>query len=481
MLFNSLLFLIFFPIVFFLYWFLFNKSYKQQNYLLIVASYYFYACWDWRFLFLLIFSTLLDYFSGIKINQCVKDNSRKLWLIISVVINLGFLFAFKYFNFFSESFSDLFQLFGIKLNTVTLDIILPVGISFYTFHGLSYVFDIYNRKILPTTNFIDYSLFVCFFPLLVAGPIERATHLLPQIQRERVFKFNRASEGIRLVLWGAFKKIVIADSLASVVDAIFNNYGNHTGSSLITGAVYFSIQIYCDFSGYTDIALGISKLLGFELLSNFKFPYFSRDIAEFWRRWHVSLSTWFRDYIYIPLGGSKVSKLKAIRNTFIIFLISGFWHGANWTFLFWGGFHALLFIPLLILNRNRKHTGDIVAKGKIIPSFKDFLLIILNFSLVTFAWIFFRSNTLSDGFGYIKGCVSDLNTVPFGISFIPYVIVFVLLDWLQRDSERNVLRFFVRDRLHFKIMRSLFFILLALSIILHFPFVENKSFIYFQF
>jgi len=305
MLFNSLSFAIFLPIVFLCYWFATKGNFKLQNILLLVSSYFFYACWDYRFLFLLIFSTLLDYSTGIKMHGAKNQSMKKFWLALSVCINLGFLGIFKYYNFFASSFADGLSLLGISSSFVTLQVILPVGISFYTFHGLSYVLDIYNNKIEPERNFVDYSVFVSFFPLLVAGPIERATHLLPQIIKKREFDYTKAVDGMRQILWGLFKKIVIADNCAVYANTIFNNSAAYSGSTLVAGALFFSFQIYCDFSGYSDIAIGTARLFGIDLLRNFAFPYFSRDIAEFWRRWHISLSSWFRDYLYIPLGGSK--------------------------------------------------------------------------------------------------------------------------------------------------------------------------------
>ena len=348
MLFNSLSFAIFLPVVFFLYWFVTNKDYKMQNILLLVASYFFYACWDYRFLFLLIFSTVLDYFTGIKMSEAASKNKKRFWFWLSVIINLGFLGIFKYYNFFAASFAEALSHVGLHVNLWTIKVILPVGISFYTFHGLSYVIDIYNDRIKPEKNYIDYAVFVSFFPLLVAGPIERATHLLPQIKQPRRFDYTKALDGMRQILWGLFKKVVIADTCAGYANSIFANYSHYNGSTLLLGALFFTFQIYCDFSGYSDIALGTARLFGIDLLRNFAFPYFSRDIAEFWRRWHISLSTWFRDYLYIPLGGSKGGTWMKVRNTFIIFLVSGFWHGANWTFIIWGGIHALLFhLPAL--------------------------------------------------------------------------------------------------------------------------------------
>jgi len=308
MLFNSISFALFLPAVFFLYWFATKRNLRLQNILLLVSSYFFYACWDWRFMFLLIFSTYLDYFTGIKIHEASNKSIKKSWLWISVIINLGFLGVFKYYNFFVSSFADGLALLGIQSNPTTLQVILPVGISFYTFHGLSYVFDLYKDRIKPEKNFIDYSVFVSFFPLLVAGPIERATHLLPQIRQKRDFNYAKAVDGLRQILWGLFKKVVIADNCAEFANMIFDTSAGYNGSTHVLGALFFTFQIYCDFSGYSDIALGTARLFGIELLRNFAFPYFSRDIAEFWRRWHISLSSWFKDYLYIPLGGSKGGK-----------------------------------------------------------------------------------------------------------------------------------------------------------------------------
>ena len=316
---------------------------------------------------LLILSTAVDYAYGFKVAS-PNRKSAKLFLWLSIINNLGILGVFKYYNFFAVQFQYGFELLGLHTNLILLNIVLPIGISFYTFHGMSYVFDIYRGQQKPVKSFVEYAVFVSFFPLLVAGPIERANHLLPQVQKPRFFSYNQAVEGCRLILWGMFKKVVIADSLADIVDAIFQNHRDYNGITLIVGAIAFSFQIYGDFSGYSDIALGTAKLFGFELLSNFKFPYFSRDIAEFWRRWHISLSSWFRDYLYIPLGGSREGKYRAIRNTFIVFLLSGFWHGASWNFIAWGFIHACGFLPLLLLNSNRKHVNNVVAQDRKLPN-----------------------------------------------------------------------------------------------------------------
>jgi D-alanyl-lipoteichoic acid acyltransferase DltB (MBOAT superfamily) len=480
MLFNSLEFAIFLPIVFFLYWFMAKKSLRVQNMLLLLASYFFYGCWDWRFLFLLAISTFIDYFTGLRIHAATSQNSKRLWLRISIIANLGFLGVFKYYNFFAESLESLLSSAGIHVNPGTLEIILPVGISFYTFHGLSYVFDIYKGKITPTGNWVNYSLFVSFFPLLVAGPIERATHLLPQVEKPRQFDYTQAVRGMRLILWGLFKKIVIADALAIRVDGVFSNIPEQSALSLIIGTVFFAIQIYCDFSGYTDIARGVARLFGFELLLNFAFPYFSRDIAEFWRRWHISLSSWFRDYLYIPLGGSRKGTDKAITNTFIIFLVSGLWHGANWTFIIWGLLHAIYFMPLLLLRRNRYNTGPI-SPNSIVPSLKVALQICFTFCLTCFAWIFFRAPDLGTAFTFIAG----LFTHPFYngdevkqlISYLPVMIGFLFTaEWISRNDSIEHLF----DRFKTPIVRYLFYIIIALLIILFGTF-NDTAFIYFQF
>lgn len=440
MLFNSIGFIFFLPTVYILYWCLARKL-KSQNVLLLGASYFFYACWDWRFLFLLIFSTLLDYYTGIKIYNASSKKRKSFWLWLSLIINLGFLGVFKYYNFFVESFADGLSLLGIKSSISSLNVILPVGISFYTFHGLSYIIDVYKNRILPERNFINYSVFVSFFPLLVAGPIERATHLLPQIIEHRKFDYSKSVDGLRQILWGFFKKIVIADNCAEYANLVFNNPDQYSGSSLLFGAIFFSFQIYCDFSGYSDIALGVARLFGIELLRNFAFPYFSRDIAEFWRRWHISLSSWFKDYLYIPIGGSKASLLVKIRNVFIIFIVSGLWHGANWTFVFWGIINAIYVIPSILLNSNRSNL-DIVAKGKYLPSFKEFYSILITYTLTVFAWIFFRSTDIQSAFDFFSKMFShSFFTSPFFLNetkallILCISVIFFLTEWIGRESQ----------------------------------------------
>ena len=478
MLFNSLNFAIFLPIVFLLYWLVFNKNLKFQNILLLVSSYFFYACWDWRFLFLLVFSTLLDYFTGIKMEESKSEKLKTFWFWLSVSINLGFLGVFKYYNFFATSFSKAIANFGLDVNPWTLKVILPVGISFYTFHGLSYVIDIYKNRIKAERNFIDYSVFVSFFPLLVAGPIERATHLLPQIQKKREFDYTNAVDGLRQILWGLFKKIVIADQCAELANTVFNNYQNYSSVGLISGAVFFSIQIYCDFSGYSDIALGTARLFGIDLLRNFAFPYFSRDIAEFWRRWHISLSSWFKDYLYFPLGGSKGGTLMKVRNTFIIFLVSGFWHGANWTFLIWGFLNALYIMPSIIFNTNRNNL-EIVAQGKLFPTLKELFSIVITFALAVFAWIFFRAENLDHALKYIIRIATypsySTSLVVRG-DLIILILFFTIVEWFGREEQFALAKL----GLHWKspIRYALYF---TLIITLFWFGGKEQQFIYFEF
>ena len=401
MLFNSIAFLIFLPVVFLLYWGLFKRSLKLQNIFLLLASYLFYGWWDYRFLALIAASTLVDFFIGRFLQKTTIEIHRKTLLSLSLIFNLGLLGFFKYYNFFIESWIDSWANLGVEMHLSSLNIILPVGISFYTFQTLSYTIDVYNRKLQPTNDLIAFSAFVSFFPQLVAGPIERATHLLPQFYKKRTFDYSKAVDGMRQILWGLFKKIVIADNCAEYANLIFNNSADYSGSTLILGALFFSFQIYGDFSGYSDIAIGTSRLLGFDLMRNFNFPYFSRDIAEFWRRWHISLSTWFRDYLYIPLGGSRGGMWMKVRNTFAIFIISGFWHGANWTFIIWGALNAIYFLPLLLTDNNRNNL-ETVAQGKLFPTIKELSFMLVTFGLTVFAWIFFRSNNIGHAISFIS-------------------------------------------------------------------------------
>jgi D-alanyl-lipoteichoic acid acyltransferase DltB (MBOAT superfamily) len=447
MFFNSIDFAIFLPIVFILYWFILGEKLKLQNLLIVVASYVFYGWWDWRFLALIFFSTVVDFSVGRKLKTEDNQTKRKILLWMSIIINLGFLGFFKYYNFFLDSFITAFSFFGTEINTNSLDIILPVGISFYTFQTLSYTIDIYKNKLEPAKNFIAFSAFVSFFPQLVAGPIERATNLLPQFYTKRIFDYPKAVDGLRQILWGLFKKIVIADNCAEYANLIFNNSDNYSGSTLVLGAIFFTFQIYGDFSGYSDIAIGTSRLFGFDLRQNFNFPYFSRDIAEFWRRWHISLSTWFRDYLYIPLGGSRGGKSMKIRNTFIIFIVSGFWHGANWTFIMWGALNAIYFLPLLLTENNRNNL-DNVAQGEYLPSIKELSSMLATFSLTVFSWIFFRAENITHALGYIAEILSSsLFSIPKfagmrgALTTILLTGVFVIIEWVGRERQYAIADF----------------------------------------
>ena len=478
MLFNSIDFAIFFPIVFVLYWFVTNKNLKLQNVLIVLSSYVFYGWWDWRFLSLILFSTIIDYSIGISLSKQENLNKRKVLLWASILVNLGFLGFFKYYNFFLDNFITAFSFFGAEINANSLNIILPVGISFYTFQTLSYSIDIYKRKLEPTKDFIAFAAFVSFFPQLVAGPIERATNLLPQFYKKRTFDYSKAVDGMRQILWGLFKKIVIADNCAQYANTIFNNTSDYSGSTLFIGALFFTFQIYGDFSGYSDIAIGSSRLLGFDLKQNFAFPYFSRDIAEFWRRWHISLSTWFRDYLYIPLGGSRGGTWNKIRNVFIIFLVSGFWHGANWTFIVWGALNALYFLPVFLTNNNRNNL-DVVAQGRHLPNIKELTLILLTFGLTVFTWIFFRANNINHALEYVNGIFTDsFFSIPElkPLNLILLICFFIFIEWFGREGQ-HALTLMIKIKRRF--FRWTFYLFICLLIFLFQG--KEQEFIYFQF
>ena len=490
MLFNSIDFALFLPIVFILYWYVFNRNFKIQNLFVVVASYVFYGWWDWRFLLLIGFTTFASWLSGVailRVRQKHTENTKELKTYsrtittINIVLNLLILGVFKYYNFFVDSFVDAFALFGKELSTHSLKIILPVGISFYTFQALSYTIDIYKKKIEPTKDVVAFFAFVSFFPQLVAGPIERATQLLPQFFEKRHFDYSKAVDGLRQMLWGFFKKVVIADNCALCADHIFTNYDILPGSTLLLGAFFFSVQIYCDFSGYSDIAIGTARLFGINLMRNFAFPYFSRDIAEFWRRWHISLTTWFRDYVYIPLGGSRRGLSVTIRNTFIVYLVSGFWHGANWTFIVWGLLNAIYFLPLLLSGKNRKYL-DVVADNRILPSFKELAQMLSTFVLAMFAWIFFRAESIAQAFSYIKGIFSSsLFIYPEGALYGGRIIlllipVFFLFEWVGRRDQFALQKIGLSWNPAFRYLMYYVVILLILG------FSGNEQqFIYFQF
>lgn len=473
MLFNSLEFAIFLPLAFLLYWFVFNRKVRWQNLFVVVASYIFYGWWNWRFLFLIAFTSFCSWGSGLLIHKYRETPTAKLCHVLNIVLNLAILGVFKYYNFFVSSFSKLFSL-G-HADGLLLHIILPIGISFYTFQALSYSIDVYRQKLEPTRDIIQFFAFVSFFPQLVAGPIERATNLLPQFEKPRKFDYSQAVDGMRQILWGLFKKIAVADTCAVYVDQVFGNFQTQNGTTLIIAAILFAIQIYGDFSGYSDIAIGTAKLFGIRLMRNFRNPYFSRDIAEFWRRWHISLTTWFRDYVYIPLGGSRVSKGKIIRNTFIIFLLSGFWHGANWTFIAWGAYHAILFLPLILMGKNRKYLNE-VAEGKALPSLKETGQMLLTFMLATAGWIIFRSDSIAQAWQYF-GQIPHLGT-PYTKGLLTITLLtagMFVVEWVQRQREHGLdLQMLKSHILKFSIYYIIIFILFLVQ-------KGAESFIYFQF
>jgi D-alanyl-lipoteichoic acid acyltransferase DltB (MBOAT superfamily) len=485
MLFNSIQFAIFLPIVFLLYWFVFDRfisksehQLKLQNAFVVVASYVFYGWWDWRFLLLIAFTSFCSWGSGLLIGKAESTKKAKTWMWLNIILNLGILATFKYYDFFVTEFA---QLFHISDEGLLLKVILPVGISFYTFQALSYSIDVYRGKMEPTKDIVAFFAFISFFPQLVAGPIERATNLLPQFLKRREFDYDAAVDGMRQILWGLFKKIVVADNCAVYVNQVFSTYTEQSGSTLLIAAILFTFQIYGDFSGYSDIAIGIAKLFGIKLMRNFNVPYFSRDIAEFWRRWHISLTTWFRDYVYIPLGGSRVSKAKVVRNTFIIFLVSGFWHGANWTFIAWGAYHAILFLPLILMGKNRKYTNQ-VAEGRILPTIKETGQMLLTFFLAVFGWIIFRAESIGMAWEFVCGiCGRSLFTVPWLNNQHYYIPVFfsvlamLLVEWFQRDKNHAF------DLSGIKNHIVKFGIYYLMVIILFWFGGHAESFIYFQF
>ena len=473
MLFNSFEFAIFLPIVFLLYWFVFDYALSKckrqllwQNLFVVVASYIFYGWWDWRFLILIAITTLLSFLSGIGIEYTPTQRGKKAVMIANIIINLGILGIYKYYDFFATQFA---RLFGIEADFLLLHLILPVGISFYTFQALSYSIDVYHKQIQPTHDIVAFTAFLSFFPQLVAGPIERATNLLPQFQKKRSFDYATAVDGMRQILWGLFKKIVVADNCATYVDTVFADISNQSSSTLVLAAVLFTFQIYGDFSGYSDIAIGTAKLFGIKLMRNFNVPYFSRDIAEFWRRWHISLTTWFRDYVYIPLGGSRpnipeairqkgdkalearYTKWIAVRNTFVIFLLSGFWHGANWTFVLWGAYHALLFVPLLLLNKNRRYRDTVATitlpdgtiKTKWLPSLKEAGQMLLTFALAVLGWIIFRATSIANVGIYLQHVFDiSLFSPPMIITGVKRtllsIVILLVVEWLHRDKQHGL-------------------------------------------
>lgn len=439
MLFNSVEFALFLPIVFGVFWMLERRSFRWGNAWLLLASLFFYGWWDWRFLGLVLFSGLLDFVAALGIARATSRIGRRTWMLMSLVGNLGVLGFFKYYDFFITSFAEAFTMLGLPMHAKSLHIVLPVGISFYTFQSLSYTIDVMRGQLRPTKDPVAFGAYLMFFPQLVAGPIERGTELLPQFQRARSFAEKSAADGLRQILWGLFKKVVVADQCASVVDVVFSDYASRHSGELALGAVLFAFQIYGDFSGYSDIAIGCARLFGITLMRNFAYPYFSRDIAEFWRRWHISLNTWFRDYLYIPLGGSRGTSASKARNIAVIFLVSGLWHGANWTFIAWGAINAAFFLPIMLSGRNRSNLG-IVAENRVLPSLREALGMCATFSIAVVAFIFFRSDTIGDAIGFLEGILtrpgagSELmtNTLLAGLS------VMLVTEWLQRRQQHGL-------------------------------------------
>lgn len=475
MLFNSFEFFLFLPTVFLLYWFVFCKQVKTQNLFLLVVGYVFYGWWDWRFLLLIAFSTTFDFLVGFQLGKTDNPKKRKMIFLSSCLVNLGFLGFFKYYNFFIGSFIALFGKMGYHIPAMPLNIILPVGISFYTFQSLSYTADVYLKKMKPTNDFILFASFISFFPQLVAGPIERAFNLLPQFQSKRSFNYENAVNGMRQILWGLFKKIVIADTLSTYVDQIFANYQTLPGSTLFLGAVYFSVQIYCDFSGYSDIAIGTARLFGFTLMKNFSYPYFSKSVSEFWRNWHISLTQWFRDYVYKPLGGSYGTLKQTVLNTLIVFSLSGLWHGANWTFLAWGILNGLFIIPAIISGSNKKTRSTEKERAY---SARGTLKAIFVFMLITFTWVFFRSENISGAFGYFKAFLSrSLFTYPVnhGMAMaLPLIFILFSVEWLIQNYALKARLQGLPAYVRWGVYATLVITCMAF-------FRQNQSFIYFQF
>ena len=481
MLFNSPAYAVFLPIVFLLYWFVFNKNLRLQNLFIVLASFFFYGWCDWRFLFLISFTAACSFMAGLLIDK-YRGESGKVRAVstVNIVINLLILGVFKYYDFFASSFAEAFL--GGREDRLLLNLVLPVGISFYTFKALSYSIDVYRGKLEPTRDVVQFFAFVCFFPQLLAGPIDRATTLLPQFAKPRTFDYKTGVDGMRQILWGLFKKVVVADNCALFVNQVFSNYQTQSGSTLLLAAVFFSFQIYGDFSGYSDIAIGSGKLLGINMMQNFRVPYFSRNIAEFWRRWHISLTSWFRDYVYIPMGGSRCSKGKVVWNTFVIFLLSGLWHGANWTFIAWGAYHALLFLPLILMGRNRKYR-DTVAEGKLLPSIKELGQMLLTFVLVLFGWILFRSDTIGDAWAYFSGMLQwgtlracyRFFTLPEIRFYTVAVLVMLMVEWMWRDGRQTL----SESLLRYKPLRWCFYVACGLCVLLFRQ--DASAFIYFQF
>ena len=486
MLFNSFDFAIFFPIVFILYWFVVNRNLKLQNLFIVAASFVFYGWWDWRFLALLFSSCVINYFIGRLLSVQEKKSNRKLLLVSAVVYNIGLLIVFKYLNFFIAGFSSAFSFLGFPISGSSLNIVLPVGISFFTFQALGYVIEVYRKNVEPTKDFITFAAFVSFFPLILAGPIERATTLLPQFFTKRTFDYSKATDGLRQILWGLFKKIVIADNCAEYANMIFDNAAGYSGSTLVLGALFYTVQIYADFSGYSDIAIGASRLLGFDIIRNFNNPYLSLNVADFWRRWHIALSSWLRDYLFSPLS----IKLRSwgmtgiIFSLFVTFLLCGLWHGANYTFIVWGGLHGLALGWDVISARQRKK-----IRKKMNPVLYNIISWLITFVFIIFTWIVFRATDILTATSYIcrifidffhkTAFVETYNLIYWNIGYSLFLLIlfFSIIEFIGRNNKFAIEMIFIKK--HF-LVRWFFYSLLIVAICL-FMNIENTPFIYFQF
>ncbi len=482
MLFNSIEFAVFLPIIFVLYWYVFARPVRLQNALLIAAGFVFYGWWDWRFLSLLIFTAGVDFLVARRLMATEKPRGRKALMATSLIANLGLLGFFKYYNFFALSFGQAFTFFGHHPDVHTLNIVLPVGISFYTFQSLSYTLDVYRKQLVATRDPFTFFAFVSFFPQLLAGPIERARHMVPQFEQPRIFRTDAARDGLRQILWGLFKKVVIADNCSFYPNMVFTAPAHYTGSEHLLATVLFAFQIYCDFSGYSDMALGLARLFGLDLMRNFAFPYFSRDVAEFWQRWHISLNTWFRDYLYIPLGGSRGGKWIAARNTLIVFTVSGFWHGADWHFISWGLVSAVFFLPLLLFGDRHKHRAPL-AEARWLPSLADLGKMLFTFGLVCIAWVFFRATSLPNAWITFERIASaSVFTMPQQVFcrglkiFYLGTAILLVTEWINRHRQHGLQ---MDGRMNKPMRIGLYYGLVALIVLLG-P-SDGGDFIYFQF
>lgn len=472
--FQSIEYLIYLSIVFILYWTVCRSNKTLQNGLIVAASLVFYGWWDWRFLGLLLITAFSTYFSGIWMNKTASENKRRWINVGSIVLNIGILFFFKYFNFFVQSFTDAFSLLGVEISVHTVKVLLPVGISFYTFTALSYSIDVYQRKVEPTRDVLAYLAYVTFFPSILSGPISRAQKQLPQFLGKRLFDYDKTVSACKLILLGGVMKLCLADRLGIYVDAVYGNIVQHNGTTLLLASLFYTIQIYADFAGYSLMAIGSGKLLGIELQTNFVRPYFAKTITEFWRRWHISLTTWFRDYIYFPLGGNRCSKARWILNTMIVFLVSGLWHGAAYTFIIWGAIHgACMVIERLIYGEKLKHISNKFSIANI-------LRFILTFCIVNFAWIFFRVSNVSDVMTVFKKIFTEPGRPFIDADTMIYALVFAILVFVMDFVEEHFSGKIKLMNSRYNIVRWASYVALVVMVLL-FGVLDSGSFIYFQF